>query len=215
MGYAMLNITLWAMGLGSLLALLGFVALLTSKFYVAGKSQVEVQVPFLGKMKGNYPALVLVFLGVGLAVYALKTNADEQKIQQKIESDFVAKKADYEKKIALLEAKSPGQADWIIKGQFLPPPGKQVSWDHGILTYFPESTTISIDRAGRYEMRLKIPRGTDFEHYVQRFNYSHDLGSIDIVPEQELAALEQQKPSALVSKTDTTRVYKPIPIVAF
>jgi len=211
----MLNITLWAMALGSLLALLGFIALLTSKFYVAGKSQVEVQVPFLGKMKGNYPALVFVFLGVGLAVYALKTNADEQKAKQTVESAFVAKKAEYEKEIERLKSKNPGEADWIIKGQFLAPPGKHIDWEKGVLTYFPGSTTINMDRGGRYEIRLKISRGTDFEHYVQRFNYTNDLGSIDIVPEEELAAFEQRKPTRLASKTDTTRVYKPTPIDAF
>jgi hypothetical protein len=57
--------TIWALTLGTLGFLLGLIALLTSRIYIdkASNSTVEVDVPLLGKLKGNYPALVFVLLG--------------------------------------------------------------------------------------------------------------------------------------------------------
>jgi len=52
--------TLWAVILGTLCIILGFIALLSSRIYIdkASNSTVEVEVPFFGKLKGNYPTLV-------------------------------------------------------------------------------------------------------------------------------------------------------------
>jgi len=49
----------------SLRHILGFIALLSSRIYIdqPSNSTGEVEVPFLGKPKGNYPALVFVLLG--------------------------------------------------------------------------------------------------------------------------------------------------------
>ncbi len=50
---------------------LGFIALLKQKTYVDQKTQepTEVEVPFFGKMKTNYPSLLFVFLGFALFFY--------------------------------------------------------------------------------------------------------------------------------------------------
>ena len=51
--------------------ILGFVALITQKIYINPETSeaTEVEIPFIGKIKTNYPALVFAFLGFGLAFY--------------------------------------------------------------------------------------------------------------------------------------------------
>jgi hypothetical protein len=73
-------LALIALGLASLSILLGFIALLTQKIYLDAKTRktVHVDIPLLGKMKTNYPALVFVFLGFGLAFYVLKENKENE-----------------------------------------------------------------------------------------------------------------------------------------
>lgn len=69
------------MGGGILAALavtLGFIALVTQKTYIDPETQkpTEVEVPFFGKLKTNYPSLVFVFLGFALAFYIVRTAQD-------------------------------------------------------------------------------------------------------------------------------------------
>ena len=61
-------------GIALLSIILGFVALLSQKVYLDAttKQPTEVQIPFLGKIKSNYPALVFAFLGAALAFYAFQ-----------------------------------------------------------------------------------------------------------------------------------------------
>lgn len=60
-------------GLSALSLVFGFIALLAQKTYIDTNSQqqTEIEVPILGKMKTNFPALVFVFLGIGLPLVAL------------------------------------------------------------------------------------------------------------------------------------------------
>jgi hypothetical protein len=66
--------TQWMLILAAFAIVLGFVALLCSKIYVidngTGKAT-EVDLPLVGKMKTNYPALVFILVGTALATYSL------------------------------------------------------------------------------------------------------------------------------------------------
>ena len=190
--------TLWAMILGTLCIILGFIALLSSRIYIdkASNSSVEVEVPFFGKLKGNYPALVFVLLGAALAAYGIKTNAELRTTAANIE----AKK---------------GQEDWVVSGRLLSPNDKPVDWEHGVFTLISGTPEVTFKPGGGFEIKLKIEHGQDFEHYVQQIDYTNDIGSAKIFPQQELDASTANKSSLLANKTANTRVYKPVKLQAF
>lgn len=66
-----------AAAIATLLIVLGFVCLLSQKIYLDKDTfkPIEIDVPVVGKMKANYPALVFVFCGFALAVYSLNQSA--------------------------------------------------------------------------------------------------------------------------------------------
>lgn len=72
--------TMMAMLLAGLMMILGFIALLSSKIYVSDDthSPTEFEVPILGKLKTNYPALVFAIVGFALAAYAMNTEQLDQ-----------------------------------------------------------------------------------------------------------------------------------------
>ncbi|MGH2508312.1 MAG: hypothetical protein ACRDHZ_13055, partial [Ktedonobacteraceae bacterium] len=59
--------------IGAILIFLGFIALLSQKIYIDHRTNkaTEIDVPILGKMKANYPALIFVFLGCAVVVFGL------------------------------------------------------------------------------------------------------------------------------------------------
>lgn len=61
-------------GIAVLSIILGFIALLSQKIYIdpTTNQPTEVEVPIIGKIKSNYPALVFVFLGAALAFGAFQ-----------------------------------------------------------------------------------------------------------------------------------------------
>ena len=58
---------------------LGFIALLTQRIYVDTNTQktIQMEIPILGKMKTNYPALAFVFLGFVLALVAVNKTPEQ------------------------------------------------------------------------------------------------------------------------------------------
>ena len=197
---------IWALMLGTLSILLGFIALLTSRIYVDKDSNtpVEVEVPFFGKLKGNYPALVFVLLGAALAYAGLTTHADL--VKQGIEA---------EKQVAASRAGAPGDEEWVISGSLVAPGDKRIDWERGVFTLIAGSPAVHHKPGGRFEIKLRIRRGEDFEGYVQQIDYSHDAGSAKIFPKDELDAFKANQSSLLQNQTATTRVYKPLKLEAF
>jgi len=63
----------FASGIGTLLIVFGFAALISQRIYLDPNTQspIEVELPMFGKMKANYPALVFVLLGFALTVTGL------------------------------------------------------------------------------------------------------------------------------------------------
>ena len=68
------NVTLLVLALAAFSFVLGFVALLSSRIYINPntKAKLAVDLPILGKMQTNYPALIFVFVGAALAVFAME-----------------------------------------------------------------------------------------------------------------------------------------------
>jgi hypothetical protein len=69
-----------AAGIAVLMIVLGFVALLKQKVYLDNetKQPVSFEIPFVGKMTANVPALAFVFLGFALAVYGIQRYAHKE-----------------------------------------------------------------------------------------------------------------------------------------
>jgi hypothetical protein len=60
--------------LATLLIVLGFIALLKQKVYLDSSTQqpITIEVPFIGKLAANVPALAFVFFGFALAIYGIE-----------------------------------------------------------------------------------------------------------------------------------------------
>src|SRR5512138_158376 len=194
--------TLWAVLLGTLCVVLGFIALLSSRIYIdkATNSTVEVEVPFFGKLKGNYPALVFVLLGTALAAYGMKTSAELRKTQMETAADIELKK---------------GQDDWVVSGRLLAPNDRPIEWERGVFTLISGTPEVKLQQSGSFTIKLKIEHGQDLEHYVQQIDYTNDVGNAKIFPQQELDALGANKSTLLENKTANTRVYKAVKLQAF
>lgn len=77
-------------GISTLTIILGFIALLTQKIYIDTdtKQLTQIDIPMVGKMKTNYPALIFLFLGIFLAVYAFSRSFPPQKNEWVITGSF-------------------------------------------------------------------------------------------------------------------------------
>jgi len=65
--------------LSAVILALGAVSLFTQKFYKVDKetgTQIEVELPMLGKLKTNYPALAFGFIGAGLAAFTFQKSCE-------------------------------------------------------------------------------------------------------------------------------------------
>jgi hypothetical protein len=65
-----------AYGIAALSIVLGFAALLLQKTYLDSRTGLatSIELPVLGKLRTNYPALVFALLGIGLAIFALRSS---------------------------------------------------------------------------------------------------------------------------------------------
>jgi hypothetical protein len=174
-------------GIGTLVVLLGFLALLAQKIYIAEDGKpTEVELPILGKMRTNYPALIFAFLGVGLLFYGIS------------------------------KCYPPRTIRWEISGQLETWGRKDLDFEKVTIAVFPRNLDLEVKSNGRFVMRLDIPEGETFEGAVQRIDFSHPSASGELVPSGEWNAYEQNpERSKLLGRTVTTRQYKPIPLLVF
>jgi hypothetical protein len=140
-------------GIAVLSIILGFVALLSQKIYLDAttKEPTEVEVPFLGKIRSNYPALVFVFLGVALAFYAFQRSYPPKKEM------------------------------WNLEGFFTPPDGKTVDRAGALELRGPDpivvKNTIDDDKTGHFQIWVNIPEGKSVEQVFETLNYTYSDGS--------------------------------------
>lgn len=183
-------LVLIAFGLAILAILLGFVALLTQRIYLSANTQkpVDIEIPLLGKMKTNYPALIFVFLGFFLAFYAFEKG---------------------------LPAKEKKEIEWTIDGAFKD--AEINDWrTGGTLTLFAPNIRNRIDPRvypnGNFRIRIWIEEGTSFEEIVERIDYIHRAGEVKIHPNKEYPKREN---SLLENESSHARTYKPMPLKRF
>ena len=143
-------------GIAFLSIILGFAALLSQKIYLDAttKQPTEVEVPFLGKIKSNYPALVFVFLGAALAFYGFqKSYPPERKL-------------------------------WTLEGFFTPPDGKTVDTAGTLELRSPDPVILKCkfddDKTGHFEILVNIPEGESVEQIYETLNYTYSGGEAQI-----------------------------------
>jgi hypothetical protein len=167
---------------------LGFVALLKQKLYIDSKTNqlTEVDLPIVGKMRTNYPALVFVIAGCAamFPVYSMYQAASDDKedylITGKVEIDRATTTGESRRNAASL------------------------NFAAGIIVPFPTDTNIAhVERNGGFSFTIKVPKGKKFEEQIQTLQLNHPdlIGSINTG-----AALNN--PRALIQSTQNSRDYR-------
>lgn len=177
-----MNHALVLYSISTLSLILGFVALLKQKTYIDAETRhlEEVSVPFLGKMKTNYPALIFVFLGAGLALATFNKDPPGQKVE------------------------------WRITGKLEDPEGTGISWPDGHFSSFPRGFSSSISQNGFFEIYADVEDGKSLEEYFDTLDYSHPRVSTSIDLADEYQRFAAGKESLIKTKTNTTWKFKPI-----
>ena len=143
-------------GIAVLSIILGFAALLSQKIYLdpTTNQPTEVEVPFFGKIKSNYPALVFVFLGAALALYGFK------------------------------QSYPPKKEMWNLEGFFTPPQGRTVDPAGTLELRGPDpivvTNKIDDDKTGHFVILVNIPEGKSVEQVFETLNYTYSAGEAHI-----------------------------------
>jgi len=180
-------------GLSAMVFLLGVVSLFVQKIYKVDEKtgeKTEIDLPFFGKLKTNYPALAFAFIGAAMATYTF--HGRSVKDNWLIRGEF----------------KGPDSypIDW--------------NWDDGILAIYPCDLSTKMNPNGKFDIKLQLPRGYKFEDVMQEISYSNKSGKtyidarIPVVKEYE-SFKKSQESSQLKMIGATTRIYKPITVEVY
>ena len=188
-----------------LLFVLGFIALLKHKIYVDSRTKepMEIELPFFGKMKTNYPALAFVFAGLILAGYTYKLSNEETMKRDQYAHDEEMKKLE-----------KPKIVDWEIRGQFKLPEGdkRKINWENGTMLLSP-AVLPEIKPDGVFKISgVKIEQGKRLEDQYSWLDFSSPWGSYQVELQNEYDKYERHLESLVENATDKTRKYKPITI---
>ncbi|HVC28763.1 MAG TPA: hypothetical protein VNF48_04365 [Gammaproteobacteria bacterium] len=183
--------------IGTLLIFLGFIALLSQKIYIDHRTNkaTEIDVPILGKMKANYPALVFVFLGSAIVVFGLNK---------------------YTPPVST--------SSWTIEGTITSAtPILNSDWQSGKLQVAPifdgnitptdPTTTTSI--AGKFKFNIDIPEGKSAEDVISTIEYANAAGNMSINPKAELENRNSGKLSLLKDATTMRLRDYDVPLVLY
>jgi hypothetical protein len=143
-----------------LLILLGFAALLMQKTYVDSSTRTvtSVELPLLGKLQTNYPALVFVFLGSGLSFFVFRAGVGA-------------------------DVKRP----WTLTGSLKLPPHNdtKVDWKKTVVTVTPSDVWPDpVTDDGKYTIHANLPGGMPVEKAFDKLNFSNPGASTSIYVKQ-------------------------------
>lgn len=166
-------------GLAALCFLLGFAALLMQKIYIDSQTNqpTEIELPLVGKLKTNIPALVFVGIGAFLAYVAWSKPPDL------------------------------GEEQWTITGSFLAPKGEAVKWEDGTLAVLPRAFESTPLQDGSFQIQGSIQKGKKFEDVATAIVYTNAKVSAQINVADEYNKLIAGKQSLLKTPGDNLRVY--------
>lgn len=179
-------ITIFLMyGVAVLLITLGFVALLKQKTYLDSetKQPTEVEVPLVGKLKTNYPALLFVFLGFAAAYFAF--NKPRNKELWTIQGSFdntSNRKINWEK----------GDI-WLKPIELTEPP--------------------HIDNNGVFSINILLDEGRSFEDVIESIQFTLDSAQVQpILTRDEYVKYSHKEPCLLNAVNPHERYYNKLPL---
>jgi len=174
-------------GIALLSIILGFIALLTQKVYIDRETNqpTELEVPFLGKMKTNFPALVFVIIGFVLS-YTTFDKSYKKQVGWTVTGSFEKPVGDTTK----------------------------INWrEEGTLSLIPAKIRHDVLENGTFTIFAEINEGEKFEDVFEVINYSHKSGAVaHIVLEEQYRSYMNGQETLIESATKTTRKFKPIPV---
>jgi len=178
-------IVILVFSLAALSIILGFIALLTQKIYIDSETKqtaTEIEIPFLGKLRTNIPALGFVFLGIFLAAFAFNKASPVKKVE------------------------------WNLKGQFRNVGDQQIDWTEGTLSLIPKTIKPEVSNQGIFYIDVDIDEGKTIEDAFECIMYSNTIGSVEIFLKNEYEAYEDNKKTLIETVSDRFRKYKPVSI---
>jgi hypothetical protein len=177
--------------LAGLCFVLGMIALLKQKTYIDAETQqpTEVEIPIIGKLKTNYPALVFVVIGGFLAAIPWYKECP-------VKTDV-------------------GKQSWIITGAFLPPPGGNLKMEEGVLTLSPKDFETIPFPNGTFRITGNIQKDKKIEDVVDSICYTNGNFSGFIVLSNEYNKFKSGKPSLIETAGERNRNYKPFVLTGF
>lgn len=160
--------------LAALSFVLGFAALFMQKNYIDSRSNqvTEIELPLVGKLKTNYPALVFVMVGFALAV------------------------------VVWMNPRDLGEEEWTITGSMKLPESEKVKWEEGSIVVLPRGFQGAPEKTGTFTISGHIPKGKKFEDVASTIMYSHPdvSGHIDVL--QEYRKYVARDPTTLLKNAD-------------
>ena len=168
--------------LAALCFVLGFVALLMQKTYIDNKTHrpTEIELPMIGKLKTNFPALVFVLIGAFLVAFVWSKPSDL------------------------------GEEQWTVTGSLHIPAGQTIKWQDGTFALLPRGWSSSSNPNGTFEMTGPVKRGRKFEDTWTHIVYANGDFNAQINILDEYNKFVAKKPSLILSVTDKTRDYAPV-----
>lgn len=201
------------LGISVLLIVLGFIALLKQKLYIDRKTKevmTEIELPLIGKLRTNAPALGFIIFAVVLAYTASQQG-------MKLE----------EKRLEEKRLEKEGAEQWTVSGKVeFPKASGELALineacktnqymcfhlDKGYLDIDPVNVQHpDVADTGRFDLAIRVPNGRSFEQEIRRITYSH-AGLTDWV-----VLFDKNHPKDYLkdSGTPTIRTLKPVVIPA-
>jgi hypothetical protein len=178
-------------GISVLCIVLGFIALLKQRLYLDEKTQepTAIELPLVGKLKTNYPALVFLIIAALFAMAA----SQESKTLDTIHAP-------------------PTTDAWTLTGSLTNPPGKEVKWADGKLTLIPQPIFSTIYEDGQFEIHVPIERGKSIEDFYKTLDCTLPEGNVQIDLVKECQAAKAGRDSQITHISANALSFKPITI---
>jgi hypothetical protein len=152
------------------------------------REPVEYEIPLLGKLKTNYPAILFVVLGFSLLAYNLSITG---KVLKQIP----------------VTGKAP-KTIWKVEGRLISgPESKQVDLSKFFIDVHPSSIETFPSPGGAYMINILLDTGKKFEDEIQRIKFTGDNWSAEINPH-----VPYYKDSLIELEDESFRKFKPLKI---
>ncbi len=176
------------MGFALIGLFLGFWALLKQKTYMNAETKevIDIELPFFGKIKSQYPSLIIVFLSFALVLYLLNQVKETRKKYWDITGQFVSNEIN---------------KSWDVNGLHIHPCDINPTMDKD---------------TGVFKFSLAIEEGKSFEDVYKAISYTDKYESIILEPQKELTKYNsnKEKNSSLIAvENSIIRQYKPIKLI--